>query len=173
MSEKFIPEHIDPFRYADQCLSLSGLVKYTDMQRLQSSLLSSEGVAQVELQFRTDEQGLTCIKGQVQAELTIQCQRCIQPFKYEIICDFSLAVVNTLEEASVLPEQYDPVVVKDKHIALRELIEDEIILNMPIIARHKEEDCSVALPLRETSAQEEVKINPFDVLASLKSQEQV
>ena len=85
MSEKFIPEYIDPFRYAEQSLKLDGPVKVSEMQRLSSSLNSGDELVAVHLEFGVDEQGITFIKGDLKTKLTLQCQRCMEPFGYEII----------------------------------------------------------------------------------------
>src|SRR3990167_8497460 len=100
MPEKFIPEHIDPFRYAEKNLSLDGTVKIADMRRLSANLsLSDERVA-VNLQFGVDEQGITFLKGHLKTKLSLQCQRCMEPLVYEIITNFVLGIVNTLDEAN-------------------------------------------------------------------------
>jgi uncharacterized protein len=171
MSYKFIPEHIDPFRYAEQNLRLEGAVKIADMQRLSSNLNSSGEVA-VDLQFGVDEQRVTFIKGHLNTRLTLQCQRCMEPYIYEIISNFILGVINTLDEANALPEQYEPAMAKDGELALRDLIEDEIILNLPIIPRHEAEDCKVKLPLADSGWEQASGKNPFSVLESLKKDKQ-
>lgn len=167
MSSKFIPEHIDPFRHAEQSLQLDGAVKVSEMQRLSSSLNGRDELVDVHLEFGKDEQGITFIKGDLKTKLNLQCQRCMGPFEYEIISSFLLGVVNTLEEANALPEHYEPALAKDGQLALRELIEDELILNMPIIPRHEPEDCQVSLPADAGWEQGKEK-NPFQVLESLK-----
>lgn len=168
MSEKFIPEHIDPFRYAEQNLRLDGVVKIADMQRLSSNLSSNEDVVAVNFQFGKDEQGVTFLKGHLKTQLLLQCQRCMEPFSYEIMSDFVLGIVSTLDEANALPERYEPAMAKDGELALRELIEDELILNLPIIPRHEPEDCKVKLPLIDSGWEQDKGDNPFHVLKSLK-----
>lgn len=169
MSEKFIPEHIDPFRYAEQSLHLDGLVRLADMPRLSANLASNEGNAQVELHFGRDEQKIPFLTGTVKAHLHLQCQRCMEPYIYEIMSSFALGVVNTLDEASALPEHYEPALTQEGHLALRELIEDEIILNLPIIPRHELQDCKVKLPEVNADLEGQGKgENPFHVLKSLK-----
>lgn len=168
MSEKFIPEHIDPFRYAEQSLALDGSVKIADMQRLSANVLASNDKVDVNLQFGVDEQGITFLKGHLNTKLTLQCQRCMEPYVYEIMSDFALGIVNTLDEANALPDQYEPALAKEGSLALRELIEDEIILNLPIIPRHEPEDCKVKLPLHDTGWEQGKGENPFHVLKSLK-----
>jgi uncharacterized protein len=172
MHEKLIPEHIDPFRYAEQSLSLVGQVKIVDMERLSANLgvAPNNDAVDVSLEFGVDEQGITFLKGHLKALLRLQCQRCLEPFIYEIISDFVLGIVNTLDEANALPDQYEPALAKEGSLALRELIEDEIILNLPIIPRHEPEECKVKLPLVDSGWEkgEGKGENPFQVLQSLK-----
>lgn len=168
MSEKFIPEHIDPFRYAEQDLRLDGAVKIADMHRLSANLNSANDVVSVNLQFGVDEQGINFLKGHLETKLLLQCQRCMEPFIYEIMSDFGLGIVSTLDEANALPERYEPAMAKEGHLALRELIEDEIILNLPIIPKHEPEDCKVKLPFADLAVEKSKGENPFHVLESLK-----
>lgn len=180
MSEKLIPEHVDPFRYAEQSLGMAGIVKIQQMQRLSANVAPSgglvvpdDGVVSVDLQFGVDEQKVNYLKGRLETKLTLQCQRCMEPYIYEIMSDFALGIVTTLEEADALPELYEPVLSKEGSLALRELIEDELILNLPIIPRHDVEDCSVKPPYADAvtevvEGETRKGANPFQVLESLK-----
>jgi uncharacterized protein len=176
MSEKFIPEYVDPFRLAEQNLRLDGPVKLIDMHRLNASRQegNADELAYAKLHFGVDEQGLTYLKGHVEAKVGLQCQRCLEQFMYEIISDFALGIIKTLDEEKSLPELYEPAVVNDDgQLALRELIEDELILNLPIIPRHETEQCKVQLPLADAGWKEveSGRENPFQVLKTLKHKE--
>lgn len=168
MSEHYIPEHIDPFRYAEQQLSLHGLIRIADMKRLNVIESAHNQPAVVDLQFGVDEQGVTYLKGHLKAQLTLPCQRCLEPFSYEIISDFVLGIVSSLDQANALPEHYEPAIATEGQLALRDLIEDEIILNLPIIPRHEPDTCKVKLPLTDSGWEQGKGKNPFHVLASLK-----
>lgn len=168
MAEQYIPERVDPFRYAEQSLGIEGIVQLANMHRLGASTLSKQGTGEVSLQFGIDEQDIVFLKGQVKATLDLQCQRCMGPFVFEIMSTFNLGIVNSLEEADALPKCYEPVLAKDGQLALRDLIEDEIILNLPIIPRHAIEQCSVKLPLADSGWEQDKGESPFRVLASLK-----
>lgn len=172
MPERFIPEHIDPIRFAEQGLGLDGAVKLSDMPRLSSLIQSNEGKVLVNLNFGIDEQGITYLKGHLETQLTLQCQRCMEPLIYEIMSDFVLGIINTLDEANTLPAVYEPAMAKEGSLALRDLIEDEVILNLPIIPRHEPEDCKVQIPLTDSEWEKEKNKSPFHVLASLKHKEQ-
>jgi uncharacterized protein len=168
MSEKFIPEHIDPFRFAEQKLRLDGKLRIAEMQRLCTSVIPHEDTVAVNLQFGIDEQGITILTGHLETKLTLQCQRCMEPFSYEIMSNFVLGIVNTLDEANALPERYEPALAHEGSLALREMIEDEIILNLPIIPRHELEECKVKLPLKDSGWEQGKGENPFRALESLK-----
>lgn len=172
MAEKIVPEHIDPFRFAEQSLHLDGAVRLADMPRLSSNLASNEGFATVNLHFGRDEQKIAYIEGNVKANLHLQCQRCMEPYVYEIMSDFVLGIVNSLDEANTLPEHYEPALAKDGHLALRELIEDEILLNLPIIPKHESADCHSQLSEANADLERKGKAeNPFHVLRSLKDKQ--
>lgn len=171
MSEKLIPEHIDPFRFAEQSLGLEGVVNLADMPRLSVNLGATDNHVTVKLQFGRDEQQTAYLKGHIEAALTLQCQRCMEPFVYGIMSDFALGIVNTLDEANALPEHYEPALAVEGSLALRELIEDELILNLPIIPRHEPDQCKVQLPLAGEGGEQGKGENPFHVLKSLKHKE--
>ena len=171
MSEKFIPEHIDPFRYAEQGLTLSGAVKLENLHRIANNLNSLEGKVHVDLSFHMDDHKIANIKGKLEATLTLQCQRCMGPFIYEIMADFALGVVNTLKEANALPEHYEPVIAEEGgQLSLYQVVEDELILGLPIIPKHEPEVCAVKLETTETGVGQDKTKNPFHVLETLKKQ---
>lgn len=148
---------------------LAGTVKLVDMPRIANNLNKLEGNAEVELQFGKDEQKLAYVRGQVKAAPTLQCQRCMGPMIYEIMADFALGIVNTLDEANALPSHYEPAMTSEGQLALRELVEDELILSLPIIPRHEPDACHVKLPLQGANLEkEEKRENPFHVLETLK-----
>lgn len=176
MSEKFIPENVEPYRLAEQNLQIDGLVKIVDMHRLNASRklesAQPDEMAAVEMLFGVDEQGQTYVKGRLSASISLQCQRCMEPFSYEIMSDFALGIVRNLDEAQVLPKPYEPALVNDGQLALRDLIEDELILNLPIIPRHDPDTCEVQLPVADTSWGKERGESPFQVLQTLKEKQE-
>lgn len=176
MSEKLIPESVDPFRYAEQDVRLDGVVNLADMPRL-AALLASDAkntaksdtsVVEVDLKFGKDEQGIAILTGNLATKLVLQCQRCLEPFVYPLASHFQLGIVSNLDEANALSESYEPSLTKEGRLALREVIEDEVILNLPIIAKHLPEDCR--LNLNSTDESKERKVSPFDVLQKLKTE---
>jgi uncharacterized protein len=166
-----LPLKVDPFRFADNGLSLDGFLLIKDMTRLCLSLASGEGQVDVDLVFGIDEQGIRYIKGHLVAGLMLQCQRCLEPFKYEIISDFLSGLAHTEEEAGRLPERYDPLVVADGSLVLGDMVEEELIVSLPIVSMHDAKACKAKLPFAagvEADVLAE-KDNPFKVIKSLRS----
>ena len=75
------------------------------------------------------------------------------------------------EDIDELPEVYEPVEVNDHgEINLLQLFEDELILSLPIVALHAEEDCDIKqdeMSFGEIEPADE-RPNPFAVLKELK-----
>ena len=92
----------------------------------------------------------------------------------ELMESVNLALVQTEEMAKSLPTSLDPWLSEDEQIRPADIIEEQLILGLPIAATH--DDCESAMPvagdLNETdesgAGAQPSKSNPFAVLASLK-----
>ena len=168
--ENLLPHKVDPVRFADNGTSLTGKLLVKDMSRLCTSLSNTEGEVTANVIFGVDEQGIRFVRGSFTAALLLQCQRCMKPFDYTISGDFSLGIVQSEEEADELPKGYDPLVVKEDLLAVQDIIEDELIVSLPIVPMHNEKDCKIKLPFaidsEETS--ELSRENPFKVIELLR-----
>jgi uncharacterized protein len=104
-----------------------------------------------------------------QAEVTLECQRCLQPMHLPLRVERRIFFVEGEEAAATLDlESDDDVLARVPALDLHELIEDELLLALPIVPRH--DDCPEPLPRafvqKESAADPEE--NPFAVLAALK-----
>ncbi len=169
MSKDTIPTKVDPFRFADNGTRLQGTLPINEMTRLKSGLASDEGGVDINLLFGVDEEGIRFLRGHLKTDLIVQCQRCMETFKYGIIDDFMLGIVETEEQADELPERFDPVVVKDEELSILEVVEDELIVSLPIVPMHKSEDCKVKMPFKADSDDEAESDNPFKVIELLRT----
>jgi uncharacterized protein len=166
-----IPDKINPFHLAEAETILQGVVFIGDLQRLRGSLVDDQGEVKVEVQFGIDRNGVRHIKGHWQTELKLQCQRCMEPFTYGIMGDFLSGVVKTEEEAKELSEVYDPVFEVDGMIAIQDIIEDELIISLPIVPVHDAKDCKVDLSkvVMDVNQASEMENNPFKVIEILRT----
>jgi uncharacterized protein len=168
MTKEYLPLKVDPFRFADNESRLHGGLPVKNMQRLSPSLASVDGMANVDIHFGVDEQGIRFVRGHVIASVGLVCQRCMEPFNYEIIDDFLLGIVQTDEQADELPERYDPLVIKGMELLIQDVVEDELIVSLPIVSLHSKEECTIKLPLITASEMASEKENPFKVIELLR-----
>jgi uncharacterized protein len=132
---------------------------------------SSEDV-EVKLHLYVDEAGTKRIDGEVHADVSVLCQRCLQRMKLPIDSTFSVGVVWSDDEAVRLPKYLEPYIVGEDPHDIRDLIEDELILCVPYASYHDSENC--AGDYRQSATEEsaemeqEEKPNPFKVLEQLK-----
>lgn len=104
--------------------------------------------------------------------LPMTCQRCLHAVNEHLEVDRWFRFVATESEAEAQDAEADEdVLVWSRQFKLLELIEDELVLELPLIASH--DVCPEALPMQaEPDAAElpvtEAKPNPFAVLETLK-----
>jgi uncharacterized protein len=103
---------------------------------------------------------------QAQAEVPLQCQRCLQPMTEVLAVDRRFRFVRSEDEAARLDETSEhDVLVLQPRLDLQNLLEDELILALPIVPRHGV--CPQPLPLA-AAAQADVAPHPFAALAALR-----
>lgn len=101
-----------------------------------------------------------------QCRVTLTCQRCLQPVHEPLSVERDILFAATEAEAEALDEELEEdVMVLPRALDLQELVEDELILALPLVPRHA--DCQLPLPPAQPLA-EVPKAHPFAALASLK-----
>ena len=171
-------DSIEPFLLAAQGRTLEGRLDIGSLERLQTMIQSSEGEVGYVLHFGRDESGIPCVNGHVEAStLVLQCQRCMQDMVYPVGAEVHLGIVKSRSAAEQLPTNYDPLLVVEKEISLTSMVEDELILALPLVAMHRPEDCAMGNLVLSQAGQgkkeqttEPDKRNPFAILATLKEQ---
>ncbi|MCH9643641.1 MAG: YceD family protein [Gammaproteobacteria bacterium] len=124
-------------KLANQHKTLRLTVALTDMPNVQDIVeQGSDAVAQVSLEFDKDEYGYRIIKGDIKMNLVLICQRCNQPMSYRLVIEPHLAIVRSEAEAKVLPKLYDPCIAEEDDNSIAELVEEEILLSLPMVAKH-------------------------------------
>lgn len=102
------------------------------------------------------------------ATVSLVCQRCLQPMAWPLRADRTIFFVEGEYAAAALDAEVDDdVLAYAPAIDLRGLIEDELLLALPIVPRHAVCPEPLVAPV-ETSVLADEKENPFAVLAALK-----
>lgn len=171
MANVKLPKKLDPFKSAQKLSNYIGIYQAQEMLRFNDAVESISNDILIEIEFSKDAQGLTYFKGSAKAEVVVICQRCNKGFDHLVNTEFCFAPVQGNQDTDLIPDAYEPVEVNDHgEVDLFELIEDELILALPIVAMHAQEDCEIKaedLQFGEIEPEQERK-NPFAVLKELK-----
>lgn len=158
-----LPAVIDPLRLADEGARLCGELKIQGMPRLTGLCADAQGTASIDWQFERSTQGLRQMYGPVRATVRVICQRCLQPFTLTISADTRLVVLNPGETGA--NDEAD--VLEAKPWPLSELVENELLLAMPMIPMHAPGECPAGIPGAGEAGRSDRR-NPFAALGKLK-----
>ena len=102
------------------------------------------------------------------ADVILQCQRCLLPLDEAVQVDRHFRFVKDEDTAAALDDETeDEVLALPKTLNLRDLVEDEMLLALPLVPRH--DVCPEAIPMQFGDVEEvEEKANPFASLAILR-----
>jgi uncharacterized protein len=67
---------------------------------------------------------------------TLRCQRCMQPMELPIGSTSRVALIFAEADATGVPEELEPVLARSGSISAGELIEEELLLALPIVPLH-------------------------------------
>ena len=171
MQKVKLPLTIDVARAAQKRLDYQGVYAPELVARLADTVVSVDSDVECTMSFAIDNQRLAVLQGTADVQVTLSCQRCNQSFPHVVHVSYCFSPVSSDEQAEALPEAYEPVDINDfGEIDLLAVIEDELILALPVVPVHDSEHCEVsdADMVFGKLPEEAEKPNPFAVLASLK-----
>jgi uncharacterized protein len=165
-----IPPHVDPRKLADRGASLEGTLPLSKFERLAAQLVDDAGEVHARFDFERDELGAVVVRSVLETEVRMVCQRCLEVAALPIRGDYTYVVVRQGDGDQSVPKAYDALEVGEDPLDLLTLVEDELLLALPIVPVHDPEDCQqpAGLDEPEPNEDEEAKANPFSVLAQLK-----
>ena len=139
---------IDSLRFAQTGQNLTGEYPVLELDRLQDQLASSDGVVRYRLNGRMLS-GRPTLQISVEAELQMVCQRCLQSYAQPVHAESLIPLARNERELSRWEESDDDELVDaqvaDPRLDVRTLVEDEILLSLPIMPRHADGECSLAV----------------------------
>lgn len=169
MRETTLPHLIDPGKWADRLAEIASHPPLSRFTRLLEGAATSVGEVGVTLRFRRDARHLAHLTGQLRTTLQLTCQRCLGPVDLPLAADVDVWLLGNEDQAERLGDEEDYVVCEEGQIDLPALLEDELILALPLVARHDACDAQVPLaepePVAEPVKQQD---NPFLALAGFK-----
>ena len=160
---------LDIDRLADGEADIDFAVPLAELPRLRSQLASVEGLVRGRVHF-TRESGFVVADLSMSGAATMTCQRCLGAMTQPVSSAVRVALITAEADAGRVPEHLEPVLALGGHIAVGELVEEELLLALPIVPLHAEaSDCAVAqdVPAVKVEAPQQTTQKPFAQLDKL------
>ncbi|GAD22413.1 DUF177 domain-containing protein [Acidovorax sp. MR-S7] len=177
MTKEHSPDRLDVKAFAQAGGHLSGhdtLLKY---KRLAEEAQGLHPDLRVDWQADGEVRATHGIGGQIwlrlkaQATFPMICQRCLLPVDVPLAVDREFRFVADEATAEALDESSDEdLLALSREFNLRELIEDELLMELPVVPRHDECPTDVKMASSDEDFEEASadKPNPFAALAGLR-----
>ena len=171
-----LPATIDPIQLAERGARLTGTLPLKGMSRLAQTALAGSGDVFIDLAFERGEgENALLMHGRLQTRMRVTCQRCLEAMDLELEAAPWLILLRP--DARRVPQEEDEpdTLVVDKPLALSALVEDELLLALPMVPMHEPSRCAArALATADSGAaelkpDEKGRPNPFSMLRKLKT----
>ncbi len=172
-SHGHLPSTIDPIQLAERGARLTGTLPLKGMARLAQNCLDDAGEVFVDLAFERGEgEEVLLMHGRLRVTLRVTCQRCLEGMDLALEASPWFILARSEKRRDMLGEEPD-VLVADKPLSLSGLVEDELLLALPMVPMHEINRCPArAYVVTGTDSgsrqSEEDGKSPFSVLNRLK-----
>ena len=161
-----LPKIIKLFNFAKKERRLTGEYKISSIPRISEIASNQEESIKVDLSFYLENNKTPCIKGIIDLNLILDCQRCLEALPIELRVDFKLAFVRYEQQAEGLDSSYELYLTREEEELLTiDIITDEILLSIPMAPSH-DYDCNLIIS-KDEIVKEKIE-NPFTVLKNIK-----
>ena len=110
-----------------------------EFSRLRDALRTDEGTLQYSLLGVPQERGCPVLRLKVSGTLQLACQRCLGALEFPLHVEVPLLLAATQAEVDAEPLEAEgpEKIVAGQAMAVRDLVEDEVLLAIPLAPRHE------------------------------------
>jgi uncharacterized protein len=120
---------------ADEQADLRLAIPLAEFPRVQARLGGTEGMISGRVRFRRDS-GYAVAAVEVLGSVPLVCQRCLELMSWPIDGSAQVALIPTESQAGEVPEHLEPTWAPGGRISMRDLLEEELLLCLPIVPLH-------------------------------------
>lgn len=169
-----LPLHIDPLLFAQQEREIQGEIRIADLPQIVGLTTQPDNLLKIVMSFSKSSLQYPFLKGTIKGEIVQMCQRCLGDTITKIDEKFELLLVTSEMSPTAEQEGHDIFEYDETTIDTVELIEEEVMLALPIVAKHESIDECLPIAQKWIKNKEHVpadqhKENPFAKLKDLKS----
>lgn len=162
------PAVVDSAAFVRNSGALHATIRLAQMTRLHDALLDRSGAVTYTLEGFVSSEQKPLLHLKVTGSLKLPCQRCLGPIEWELDTERTFELVppgQMLIDPAEEGEQVEQIFA-DPKLDVICLVEDEIILSMPMAVRHESGACVAPGRHIESNGRE----SPFSVLGGMKRQ---
>lgn len=138
-----------------------------DLSRLQGLLYSNQGEISVHLVGEHDDRRRCLVKAHITANLQLECQTSFEPIDYSVDTNTVYCSVVDEEQITSMDDEYEALLLDDGQVNIKQVIEDELILALPIAINKATEELNIKMSYGELPEQAAERKNPFTLLKGL------
>lgn len=160
---------IDSLEFARNRKALHGKIAVASMERLRDQLVTDEGELEYTVRGELDPDARPIFHLVIRGVVQLRCQRCLGRLDFALEAAMRLQMAGDESELGDVAEEDAGVdrIVAEPRIDVGALLEDEVLLVLPISPRHPEGECQAG----NRPPVQEAKENPFAALAVLKKRD--
>ena len=136
-----LPGEVDHRKLAAEKARIDGLIPIAHFTRLTELIESETGEFAVSLKFRPSKKQRSLVVGSCTGSVTMICQHCLEPFEVPVDAKIRTLVVDAEEDLAALQPDEEGLVCEGEKVALVDLLEDDVIVSLPMVPRHPEGEC--------------------------------
>jgi uncharacterized protein len=126
---------------ADGRAQIDFSIPLKEFPRVLPLLAAADGEARGRVNFSREDR-IAVAEVAVVADVMLLCQRCLAPLKWPVNSSGRAALVATAAEAERVPETLETVLAPEHRISTRDLVEEELLLALPLVPRHEDDSCA-------------------------------
>jgi len=134
---------VDPWRFCRDAQSWEIQSDVTAFPRLAHEF--TQGALFCRVVGRVDQRGSLSLQVSISGEVGLTCQRCLGSMPYAVEVERTLYLARNeaeLERLDALPDS--DAIQAGERLSLVELVEDEVLLSLPLAPMHAEGECSIS-----------------------------
>ncbi|MDA8384332.1 MAG: YceD family protein [Betaproteobacteria bacterium] len=144
---------IDAMDFARHRRALHGKIPAAQLERLRGLVSGDDAMVEYSVSGGVDDEGRLVLDLGVRAVLPLVCQRCLEPFGFPLDRRSRLLLAKDERQYDELDrDEAVEVILAERRLRVDRLVEDEILLSLPMAPMHPLSQCAAAQWIGEPEA---------------------